>query len=330
AIERLRTFSMRMPDARYDESSHAEAVARHLGTDHRTLECDADPASDLVHLIRSTDLPLGDSSLLPTYWISRAAREHVKVVVTGDGGDELFGGYHRHVVRRIPRIVGLVPSILLSRRTPRSWSERLARLKACYFDPTLLRAVFEPADLRRLIGEGPDMTPAGADPLTDDFESYLPQDLFRKVDVASMAVGLEARTPFMSRDLVRACLGAPLESLMPGGERKGLLRAVARRHLPGEVVDRPKMGFAIPVGEWFRTDHGGMRTLLHDMLGSVEPFRRVPLPIDMDEVRRLLREHDDAGTKSLRPWKGRDHAQRLYVLLVLAIWSEHGDADAGA
>ncbi|QYU70621.1 asparagine synthase C-terminal domain-containing protein [Leptolyngbya sp. 15MV] len=159
-----------------------------------------------------------------------------------------------------------------------------------------------------------------------DFEWYLRGDLMRKSDTASMAVALEVRSPFLSRELIDRCLAEPLWSLMPGGERKGLLKQVARRHLPAEIVDRPKQGFAIPIGEWFRSDFGGLRQMLRDHLLGPEPFGPdwlgIGTMINMGFVKRMLKEHDDAGAATVWPWKGRDHSQRLYMLLVLSIWSK--------
>lgn len=140
-----------------------------------------------------------------------------------------------------------------------------------------------------------------------------------------MAVALEVRAPFLARELVQAALRTPLDVLMPGGERKGLLKQVARKYLPDHIVDRPKQGFAIPIGEWFRTDFGHMRTLLYDHLESADPFPGLAdagVNINLDFVRRMLREHDAAGEKSINPWHGRDHSQRLYMLLVLSIWAK--------
>ncbi|MEL7485498.1 MAG: asparagine synthase-related protein, partial [Planctomycetota bacterium] len=117
----------------------------------------------------------------------------------------------------------------------------------------------------------------------------------------------------------------PLNVLMPKGERKGLLKQVARTYLPEHIVSRPKRGFAIPIGDWFRSDYGGMRTLLYDHLESTEPFpglAEAGVELNMEFVRQMLREHDAAGEKSLNPWHGRDHSQRLYMLLVLSLWSK--------
>jgi len=358
-------YTVRMPEKRtvrsgggrrFDESEAAAESAAHLGLTHRVLDCefatrDA-PARDLVHLIHQLGLPFGDSSLLPTYWVCRAAREHVKVALSGDGGDELFGGYRRHTINtalnRWRRPLGLIPDRLLDRRRPGSRWSYLARLGVAARHggyPELL-AIFPTPDLRRLV-PGLDAEPTGEDrflpiddPLRYDFTHYLPDDLLRKTDTASMAVALEVRAPFLARELVDAALRTPLDVLMPrsrrGPERKGLLKRVARRYLPDHVVDRPKQGFAIPIGDWFRSDFGGMRQLLYDHLESAEPFPGLAdagVEIDTGFVRRMLREHDAAGERSFNPWHGRDHAQRLHMLLALSIWAkwlEGGRGCAGA
>ncbi|USN99163.1 MAG: 7-cyano-7-deazaguanine synthase [Phycisphaeraceae bacterium] len=342
----IKAFTVRMPDPRMDESEAAAETAAHLGVDHTILDCDpctgqSTPADDLVHLIEQLGLPFGDSSLLPTYWVCRAAREHVKVALSGDGGDELFGGYRRHTINptlnRWRRLLRLIPDSLLDRRCPGSRSTYLARLAvaARHGGYSELLSIFPTPDLRRLLTfsdpdiEEPDQPGDDAffaidDPLRHDFQNYLPDDLLRKTDTASMAVALEVRAPFLARDLVDAAMRTPLDVLMPKGERKGLLKQIARRYLPDSIVDRPKQGFAIPIGEWFRTDFGGLRQLLYDHLESTEPFpglANAGIEINMSFVRRMLTEHDAAGERSVNPWKGRDHSQRLYMLLVLSIWS---------
>jgi asparagine synthase (glutamine-hydrolysing) len=144
-----------------------------------------------------------------------------------------------------------------------------------------------------------------------DIDNYLPGDLLRKVDTASMVCGLEVRCPFLDRDLARAALSMPIEQLTPHGQRKGLLRQIARKYLPREIVDRPKMGFAIPIGEWFRSDYGGMKTLLLDHLNSTEPFG--PISLNRKAVQRFIDEHMSGK---------RDHSQRLFTLLTLSIWAK--------
>jgi asparagine synthase (glutamine-hydrolysing) len=279
-----KTFTVRMPEASYDESEDAAETAAHIGTDHHTLDCDPNPADDLVTLIEQLGLPFGDSSLLPTYWVSKAAREHVKVALSGDGGDELFGGYRRHTVagvfERWSWLLRCLPTNGLSRRSPSrhaAFASRLIDAAKGRGYPELV-SVFSTTDFARLLGRqresglDPRMQLVAAraeanfpgtfakDALQHDFRHYLPDDLLRKTDTASMAVGLEVRAPFLARELVEAALRTPLKTLMPNRERKGLLKQVARQYLPEHIVNRPKRGFAIPVGEWFRSDYGSMRT----------------------------------------------------------------------
>jgi len=333
----IKTFTVRMPDKRYDESEAAQQTADEIGTDHTTLDCDPNPANDLIMLIEQLGLPFGDSSLLPTYWVSKAARQHIKVALSGDGGDELFGGYRRHsiapMLNRWHHLLKFIPTTLLNQRQPGSRSTYLARLStaARYGGYSELLAIFPTPDLRKLMSIVDDDPPGFDrfyrvdDPLREDFTNYLPDDLLRKTDTASMAVGLEVRAPFLARDLVEAAMRTPLNVLMPNGERKGLLKQVARKYLPDHIVDRPKQGFAIPIGEWFRTDYGHMRQLLHDHLHSTDPFPGLEdagVNINMKFVNQMLKEHDAAGEKSINPWHGRDHSQRLYMLLVLSIWSK--------
>jgi asparagine synthase (glutamine-hydrolysing) len=328
--QRLRTFTMRMPDARYDESAAAAATARHLGTDHSTLECAPSPAEDLVGLIRQLGLPLGDSSLLPTYWLCKAARQQVAVALAGDGGDELFCGYERYSAARLltkfGRLARLVPPAVVPHGGSKSRRERVRRfLEASRYGgyDELLR-IFGPEDWRRLTGEPPRPNRGvylPTAPNTTDFLGYLPFDLLRKTDTASMSVALEVRSPFLSRPLIRSAFATPVEALMPRGQRKGLLRRVARKYLPAEIVNRPKQGFAIPIGEWFRSDYGGLRTLLLDHLNSAEPWGPPALGIELNMkfVRQMLDEHLGTGLSGL---VRRDHSQRLYMLLVLSIWAK--------
>ncbi|MCL4742339.1 MAG: asparagine synthase (glutamine-hydrolyzing) [Phycisphaerales bacterium] len=338
----LTTICVRMPDARYDESVFAGIVAARLGTRHVIVDADANPVDDLRLLVRTVGLPFGDSSLLPTYWACRAAAGQVGVLLTGDGGDELFLGYERYITCRVLdacsvfgslRVIGAWLAGVLPRRDPRSVAGKLARFLLAnaagagreYRD---LLAIFCSRDSHRLLRSAArDLDESWVSDAIDarayDLEHHFPGDMLRKLDTASMLAGVEVRAPFLDTTLAEAALALPPQRLMPRGRRKGLLRAVARRYLPAEIVDRPKMGFAIPIGEWFRTDYGGMRQLLYDHLESADPFPRLAeagVELNMRFVRRMLREHDAAGEQSINPWHGRDHSQRLYMLLVLSIW----------
>jgi asparagine synthase (glutamine-hydrolysing) len=343
----LRAFTVAMPQGAYDESPLARQIAAHLKLNHEVLACDAkNAAADLVALINSLGMPLGDSSLLPTYWVSKAAQQHVRVALSGDGGDELFGGYDRYravsLMQRWGGLIRRVPFTPDPDLSPRSRRTRVSRLLSAtrnlgYID---LTAIFPSPMLRALMPQHAgtqglphdvQVSPEGklpVDPLRLDFDTYLPGDLMTKVDMASMAVALEVRSPLLAQPIRDAALATPLEQLMPGGQRKGLLRALARRHLPQEIVDGPKRGFAIPLGDWFRTDFGGLRSLLLDHLTSREPFGSPALGIDLDQqyIRRLLDEHLGMGTCS-QPVT--DHSQRLYMLLVLSIWLKSLSSHAG-
>lgn len=335
---RLRTFTVRMPDPRYDESAAAALAASHLGVDHVTLDTDARPGDELPGLVAQMGLPFGDSSLLPTYWVSREARRHVKVALSGDGGDELFCGYERHIadrwLRRYRPLLARVPLALVRDGGPRSRRSKARRLIRAAREggyPELV-TIFQRAELRELM-PGVEPLAASSNPRPEgywfDRGSYLSEDLLRKTDAASMTVALEARCPMLSAALIKACFEAPEWELMPRGQRKGLLRQVARRYLPAEIVDRPKQGFAIPIGEWFRSDYGGMRTLLLDYLHSAEPWGPPSLGIDLNMkfVKRMLDEHLGTGPSGL---VRRDHSQRLYMLLVLSIWAKWLGSLSGA
>jgi asparagine synthase (glutamine-hydrolysing) len=312
-----------MPDPRIDESFAAQAAASAIGSEHTTLDCEPNPAEDLQRMIAQLGLPFGDSSLLPTYWVSKAVRSVSKVALTGDGGDELFCGYDRQVAARrflhwMP-LIRRIPRALFTDRDPRGFGSRARRLiSAARHGYREFLAIYQLPDLERLL---PDLgfawynlNPfADLDPAAVDFWEYLRNDLMVKSDTASMSVALEVRSPMLSTSLVRACLSAPYEDLMPHGQRKGLLRAVARRYLPAEVVDRPKQGFAIPIGDWFRSDFGGMKTLLMDHLNSAEPWPNIKIDLNRQFVQQMVDEH-----MNLR----RDHSQRLYMLLVLSIWAK--------
>jgi asparagine synthase (glutamine-hydrolysing) len=337
-LSQLHTFCMRMPDPRYDESEYAERVAKHLGTKHETLDIAPRPAEDLVHLIHSLGLPFGDSSLLPAYWLCAAARDRVTVALSGDGGDELFLGYQRYsgaeVLKRWHRLLGSTPLGAIGQQRPKGLLAKMSRLcnaakadnqyemHTVFDEPTLTRLIEEMGMRKRRAKIGAPRWGASAY-RSWDLVDYLTDDLLRKTDTASMVNGLEVRCPMLDHRLVHAALDTPIDTLMPRGQRKGLLRAVARKYLPPEIVDRPKMGFAIPVGEWFRTDYGGMRQLLYDHLESADPFPGLAesgVEINMGFVQQMLGEHDAAGERSVNPWHGRDHSQRLYMLVVLSIW----------
>ena len=323
-VERLTTLCVRFSGAGYDESPFAAEVARRLGTDHVTIEVNPLLSDTMVGLIGHLGLPFGDSSLLAAHAVSTAARDHVKVVLTGDGGDELFFGYRRHkaalMLRRLWPVVRMAPEGVLwavsrGERPIARIARFVATTRALGYQPTMPWRLPDLAELlpseapglRRPIGPPPD-------PAIEDFRGYLPFDLLRKGDTASMAAGLEARAPMLSNDLIVAAQAAPIASLMVGGRLKGVLRDLLRRRLPDALVDRPKHGFAIPVGEYMRDGFGGMRTLVADRLAGPTPFGPVHdvMDVNVGLVHAIVDQHLSGQ---------RDHGARLYHLLALAIWS---------
>jgi asparagine synthase (glutamine-hydrolysing) len=339
-------LSVRMPDAEFDESAIAAQVAKAIGLRHEVVECSPHAAADLEMLIERLGVPFADSSLLPTYWVCQAVAGHAKVALSGDGGDELFYGYDRtraaDVLARWGFLLRLVPAGWLDRRRPGGASQRLARLvEAARGDGwTELTALFGASDRRAVFGGGlgagaEDAFHAAVRTTEDarmwDVANYLPDDLLRKVDTASLAAGVEVRCPFLHPGLAARALATPRLTHTRGGERKHLLRELVRTLLPAReaalVADRPKQGFAVPISRWFREDFGGLRGLLLERLTGPEPFGAVHgvLPVDGGAVRRMIDEHwaagglaPVAGTRNPRP---RDHGQRLYGLLVLALWA---------
>lgn len=342
----LTAFNVTMPDPRMDESAHAAAAARAIGCRVQTVRVSPNAGEDLVDLISTLGLPFGDSSLLPTHWVSRAAREAgFGVALTGDGGDELFLGYDRYAAAAMlapARQRALAPTVLLAIKlgllpagTTGRRGQRLRRLAEAIAQNAYAEvlALFAPDLRRQLLGAAGE---AGNRPASPEFArdiasaadardwelfTHLPGDYLRKVDAGAMAVPLETRAPMLDRALAAVALGLPAKEVLRGG-RKGLLREIARRHLPGALVDRPKQGFAVPIGDWFRSDFGGLRRLLLDRLvepGGLAAVTRLGVPLDAGVVRRLVEDHLGTGRSGII--RG-DHAQRLYALLVLSIWAE--------
>ncbi len=335
----LTTVCVRMPELAYDESGAAAEIAAALGTTHRTVDVSATPAADLVALVESMGLPFGDSSLLPSSWAFEAVAGEGKVALTGDGGDELFMGYGRYEAAEqlsllvFLRVLGLTPPVsVLDRRDPKGRGDKLARflVAASHRGYRDLLDVFPEPDAARLVGRRaqPDVDSAlflasASAARRFDVEQHLPGDYLRKVDHASMLAGVEARAPMLARGLSDFALRAPAQRGFLAGKRKAALRRYLRGVVPKRVLEAPKSGFAVPIGAWFRSDFGGMRGMLRDELGAADafgPLDSAGFLVDRAHVDRLLDEHDAAGERSVWPWKGRDHSQRLYALLVLAVW----------
>ena len=334
----VRTFSIGfVGDPRFDETEFARLAARTFGTEH--TEFKLEPSSfDLVEtLVDHHDGPFGDSSAIPTYVVSKLARQYVTVSLTGDGGDELFCGYERLVAaelsERVPlplrhlasRLVTLLPASasersklakarrLLSAATL-PLADRMARWNAFFFDPAqLLRAdvragladaVAAPLHWQRSIFASSRDRGVLARVLDHNFRTYLPFDLLVKADRTSMAHGLETRSPFLDTALTDYVARLPA-SYLRSTVTKRILKHAFRDLLPESIRRRGKMGFGVPLGVWFR---GSLNERLHDYLGSGARLRQW---LDADAVATLVREHDA---------KIADHSQKLWLLLTLEIW----------
>jgi len=297
----VRSFSIGFHDEEYDEAQHAAAVARHLRTDHTELYVDAAMARDLLpRLPEMYDEPFADSSQIPTYLVSALTRQHVKVVLSGDGGDELFAGYARYQhALHLARLTNAWPALArelgatVLRRLPCRLLDLLGKVVGLQRLGTRLNKV------GRILGEGGEDALylelmshwGGADsplaPIVEyngifqdsgfvhrvpeflrrmqvlDALTYLPDDILVKVDRASMAVALEVRVPLLDVEVIRfAGLLSPPQRLRDHSG-KWVLRQVLYRHVPKSLVDRPKRGFGVPVGKWMR---GLLREWCEDLL----------------------------------------------------------------
>jgi len=291
----IRTFTIGFEEEAYDEATHARAVAAHLGTDHTELRLSASDALGLIPgLPAMYDEPFADSSQLPTYLVMKLARQHVTVALSGDAGDEFFGGYNRYLLGpKIWRKLGWMPSPArralgaaltafpahtvnllagpLARRfglaQPGDKAHKLGhRLRSLEsIDDLYVSLVTEWPDAPGMIVDGQvppnlldmrDRWPALSDPVARmmclDGLTYLPDDILTKVDRASMAVSLETRAPFLDRDVMEFAWRLPMHMKLRDGRGKWALRQLLDRHVPKAMIERPKMGFGIPLDQWLR------------------------------------------------------------------------------
>lgn len=288
----VRTFSIGFNVPGYNEAHYAKEVAAHLGTDHTELYVDAKEAQAVVpSLPQLYDEPFADSSQIPTFLVSRMARQNVTVALSGDGGDELFGGYNRYFqvpailarMRLVPRPVRAGVASLMRAVPPQYWSRLLRYVPGLHNVPMagdkvhkVARIAAEDPDgaYRRLVSQWDDpeelvvggceqLHPvwSGASQTVPDFVdrmqfldtlTYLPDDILTKVDRASMGVGLEARVPMLDHRVVEFAWSLPQSLKIRDGKGKWILRQVLHGYVPERLVERPKMGFGIPIDSWLR------------------------------------------------------------------------------
>jgi asparagine synthase (glutamine-hydrolysing) len=343
ASEPVKTFSIGFPVPEYDETAAAREVAARLGTQHREFRVDPESFDVLEKLAWYYDEPFADSSALPTYFVSKLTREHVKVALSGDGGDELFAGYLRYRAVQMAERFDQLPSWMRRLASARVWQTRAGRARqrsilrrmgrlaeALSFSPTRRYlewvSVFNESRRASLYGERMAAAVADSDPFEflegafgatphrdpvtraslADLVTYLPCDLMTKVDIASMANGLECRAPLLDYRLVELAAQMPVEYKLYRGRGKRILREAFPELLPPSVTRRPKMGFGVPLEHWFRGELTAyVRAILLDPRSLGRGYFRP------QAVERLIDEHA-AGHF--------DHSHRLWALLFLELW----------
>ena len=334
----VKTFTIGFEEQAYDERPYARMVAERYGTDHQEMTIRPDGLGVIEDLVYHYGEPFADSSAVPTYYVSKIAREHVTVALNGDGGDESFLGYSRYLrcrqldqlspiprrmARRVQRAVRTAPAWLdrvRGMRRARNAAERLYRphhptyeVSIAYFSDEAKRGLYA-GGMRHFLAQSAMST---LEPYFDqartmatgaawaDIHTYLPDDLLVKVDVASMAHSLEARSPLLDHKLMEWAAAIPEAQRFEGEETKSLFKSAMEPHLPHALLYRPKMGFGVPIDIWLRTD---MRDFAFDVLLSLRASARGLF--EFDAVKAMLEAH----------CAGENHAYRIWALLMLELW----------
>lgn len=327
----VRTFAIGFNEAGYNEAEHAKAVAHHLGTDHTELYVGAAEALAVIpKLPRIYCEPFADSSQIPTYLVSQMARQHVTVALSGDAGDELFGGYNPYqflprVWNSLKRLPVPLRRVLQAMLAGLPLPERMAKLCAVMAAPTpqaLYRQVLshwpdpeqvvlgaqEPATLLNTPSDWPQTDCLEHWMMAMDAQTYMADDILVKVDRAAMANSLETRVPMLDHRVVELAWRFPLHMKIREGQGKWILRQVLYRHVPRDLIERPKKGFSIPLAAWLR---GPLRdwgeALLNETRLRQEGYLN-PVPI-----RRAWESHQQGKA---------DHSSRLWGVLMFQAWLE--------
>jgi asparagine synthase (glutamine-hydrolysing) len=335
----VKTFSIGFRHEDFNEAQYARAVAKHFATDHHELLVDPDVLETVETLTTSLEEPFGDSSMLPTYYVSRLARKHVTVALSGDGGDEIFAGYDRYAINRRRQVFGWMPRWAgrlyreqvfpwlphnthgrrLSYNVSLPWRERY--VDSISFIPWFERDIrLLSDDFRRVLGTGGspenvmyrhfDNAPA-KDPISQllyvDTKSYMVGDILTKVDRMSMLNSLEVRVPILDHLFVEWATGLPASWKLRGDQQKYIFRKLAERvGVPREALNRPKQGFALPLVYWIRNE---LKDLIMTIL--LEPRTLQRGYFNPEGVRRLLDEHFR---------ERRDHSGGIWRLLIFELW----------
>lgn len=339
----IKTFSIGFPEQAYDETRYARLMAERIGAEHHEFRVEPRAIEVLPKLIWHYDEPFADSSAIPTWYVAQLTRQHVTVALTGDGGDELFAGYERYdavrLAYRFDQLPDAIKRILANRlwrnlgggRGQKSWVRRLGRFAealslpperrylewVCIFNETRRAELYSEEFVRQLPDRDPFSFLAGAydqargrDIVTAtslaDLFTYLPCDLLHKVDIASMAHGLECRQPLLDYRVVELAASMPIGLKQRGRGGKWILKQAFSDILPAEIRHRRKMGFGVPLEEWFR---GELRDFARDVLLARRSLERGFFRPEV--VRQLLDDHQSGKF---------NHAHRLWALVVLELW----------
>ena len=334
AAQPVKTFTIGFAEGEYDEARYAAAIARHLGTAHTELYVTPSEAMDVIpKLPEMYDEPFADSSQIPTYLVSVMARKYVTVSLSGEGGDEVFGGYRRYFEgQRVLRAFGRVPASLrraigkgIAAVPPRKWDRLLAwRQPQSGTQMTKLARVLRAPSLddfywdvvtywQNVVSGAAGFTPPPvhvANPVERmmllDQLTYLPDDILAKVDRASMAASLEAREPLLDHRVIELAWSLPPEMKVRGGTGKKILRDVLDRYVPRELIDRPKMGFKVPIDSWLT---GPLRPWAEELLDETR-MREQGL-LDVAAVRTVWGDFVNGRTRQ------QDH---VWAVLMLQAW----------
>ncbi|HEV8370374.1 MAG TPA: asparagine synthase (glutamine-hydrolyzing) [Pyrinomonadaceae bacterium] len=341
--DKVKTFSIGFDEQDFSELHHARRIAEHVGADHHEFVVRPDAVEILPLLVEHYGEPYADSSAVPTYYVARETRQHVTVALNGDGGDESFAGYERYIAmaltekyRRVPAIVreSLIReavNLIPTSPTKKSKVKSAQRLLEVVSKPRVGRymhwmSVFSDEAKEPLYSEDfrqqTDQSfaasfletwfkHANGSGLVDtllltDLMTYLPNDLLVKVDIATMAVSLEARSPFLDHHVIEFAASLPERLKLRRLTTKYLLKKVLRQLLPSENLDRRKMGFGVPIGHWFR---GKMQPFLREVVLSDKALRRGLFK--PEAVRQLVELHTRGE---------RDYSHQLWTLLMLELW----------
>ena len=312
--ERIHTYAVRFTEPGYDESPHAEAVTHEIASVHHVVTADDESLGRALEVItRSLAEPLGDPAVLPTFLLAEEARRHVKVILSGEGADELFGGYPTYLGHKFADRWRRVPAFVRNgmRWGMDRWPSSTGKMTLEYMLKQFLAASDAPWMERHLTWLGAmrleegvleelerklDSFPQGDDlsrVMWFDFATYLPDDLLVKVDRATMLASVEARAPYLDREVMELALPAASRIKVRGLTTKAILKKAARGLVPNSVIDRQKRGLSVPVARWLNT---GLAPLADRVLDTP-----------------LLAEHRSGR---------RNHARRLWPQLMLALWSE--------